>query len=113
MTIGEGDLEEGYGFENIGELIARKNVSTLQLVANIEGADGKMTQINILPDTGSSHNILDGKVAAKIGLTGFRCKYRVTAHGGHITEHEATCGEVVLSNPRHPRRETSSKGIRL
>ena len=104
LVTGEDEAEEatGMGFENIGELIARKNVSTLQLVANLETADGRLVPINILPDTGSSHNILDKKVAVKAGMTGFQCKYRVTAHGGHVTEHEAICGEVVLTNPKRP-----------
>ena len=92
----------GYGFESLGEQIARKNVSTLQLVANIEASDGRLIPVNILPDTGSSHNILDKKVATQAGLTGFQCKYRVTAHGGHTTEHDAICGEMVLSNPKRP-----------
>ena len=96
----EGQEITGSGFENIGELIARKNVSTLQLVANIEGSDGRLIPINILPDTGSSHNILDKRMADKAGITGFKCKYRVTGHGGHVTEHEAICGEVTLVNPR-------------
>ena len=98
-TVGDAS---GYGFENIGELIARKNVSTMQIVANLETADGRYIPINILPDTGSSHNILDKRVAEKAGLTGFHCKYRVTGHGGHTTEHEAICGEATLTNPRQP-----------
>ena len=96
------EVEGGYGLENIGELIARKNVSTLQLVANIEAANGRLIPVNILPDTGASHNILDKKAADRAGLTGFQCKYRVTAHGGHVTEHEATCGELTLVNPKQP-----------
>ena len=97
-----GEEETGYGLENVGELIARKNVSTLQLVANIETTDGKLIPVNILPDTGSSHNIMDKKLATRAGLTGFQCKYRVTAHGGHITEHDAICGEVTLCNVKRP-----------
>ena len=50
---GDETIETGYGFENIGELIARKNVSTMQLVANLETSDGWLLPINILPDTGS------------------------------------------------------------
>ena len=100
-AVGE-ESEEGYGLENIGELIARKNVSTLQLVANIEGPDGRLVPVNILPDTGSSHNILDRKAAERAGLTGFQCKYRVTAHGGRVSEHDAICGEMTLSNPKQP-----------
>ena len=98
----EGVVEtvEGYGLENIGELIARKNISTMQLVANIEGKNGRLIPVNILPDTGASHNILDRKVAERAGLGGFQCKYRVTAHGGHVTEHEALCGELTLVNPK-------------
>ena len=92
--------DEGYGLENIGKLIARKNVSTLQLVANIEAANGHLVPVNILPDTGASHNILDKKAAEQAGLTGFQCKYWVTAHGGHVTEHEAMCGELTLINPK-------------
>ena len=99
---------EGYGFENMGELIARKNISTLQLVANIETTDGRYIPVNILPDTGSSHNILDKKVAVQAGLAGFQCKYWVTAHGGHVTEHEAICGEMMLTNPKRLKRSTKS-----
>ena len=99
---GQAKEVEGYGLENIGELIARKNVSTLQLVAHIEAADGRQIPVNILPDTGASHNILDKKAAERAGLTGFACKYRVTAHGGHVTEHEAICGELTLINPKQP-----------
>ena len=101
----QGTEERWFGLENVGELIARKNVSTLQLVAHLEGANGQMIPINILPDTGSSHNILDKKVADKAGLTGINCKYRVTGHRGHVTEHDAVCGEVMLSNPRNPQEK--------
>ena len=97
-----GEAAQGYGLENIGELIARKNASTLQLVANIEAANGRLIPVNILPDTGASHNILDKKAADRAGLTGFQCKYRVTAHGGHVTEHDAICGELTLVNPKQP-----------
>ena len=98
----QGDKDGGCGLENMGEIIACKNVSTLQLVANLEAADGRLLPINVLPDTGSTHNILDKKVADKVGLTGFHCKYRVMGHGGHVTEHDAICGEMTLSNPRQP-----------
>ena len=102
VSEGSEGVVEGYGLENIGELIARRNVSTMQLVAHIEGANGKFIPVNILPDTGASHNILDKAAADRAGLTGFQCKYRVTAHGGHVTEHEAVCGEMTLVNPRQP-----------
>ena len=109
VADGEPGVQEGYGFENVGELIARKNVSTLQLVANVEATDGRLMPVNILPDTGSSHNIMDKKAAARAGVTGFRCKYRVTAHGGHVTEHEAICAEVTLCNPKHPEEKHQIK----
>ena len=96
------ELKEGYGLENIGELIARRNVSTMQMVAYIEGRNGKLIPVNVLPDTGSCHNILDKKAADRAGLTGIRCKYRVTAHGGHVTEHDAVCGELTLVNYKQP-----------
>ena len=102
MTRGSSEIvvESGLGLESMGELIAKKSISTLQLVAHIETADGKLVLINVLPDTGSSHNILDRKAAKRAGLTGFSCRYRVTGHGGHTTEHEAECGEMTLVNPK-------------
>ena len=103
VQTAEGQVEpSGLGLENLGELISKRNVSTLQLVANIEGADGRMVPVNILPDTGSTHNILEKKAAIRAGLSGFDCTYRVTGHGGHVTEHQAICGEMTLVNPKDP-----------
>ena len=95
-------IDSGMGLESIGELIAKKNISTMQLVVHIETANGKLVPINVLTDTGWSHNILDQKVARRAGLSGFSCKYRVTGHGGHTTEHQAEYGEMTLVNPKNP-----------
>ena len=106
ISQGEVPLEAaGLGLESIGEIIAKKKVSTMQLVAHIEAVDGKLVPINVLLDTGSSHNIIDRKAARRAGLTGFACKYRVTGHGGHTTEHEAECGEMTLVNPQQPQEK--------
>ena len=102
-------MAEGLGFENLGELIASRDVSTMQLVANIEGADGRMVPVNILPDTGSTHNIIERKAARRAGLTGFECTYRVTGHGGHVTEHSAICGQMTLVNPKIPSNKAKVK----
>ena len=103
------EVAEGLGFENLGELICNREISTLQLVANIEGADGRVVPANILPDTGSTHNILERKATRRAGLTGFECKYRVMGHGGHVTEHQAICGELTLVNPRNPSSRVKAK----
>ena len=90
----------GLGLEHLGALVANRKVSTLQMVASIEGKDGSLIPINILPDTGSTHNILDLKAAQRAGLVGSKCFYRVTGHGGKVTQHQAIRGEMVLVNPK-------------
>ena len=92
----------GLGLENLAALATKRAVSTMQMVANIEGAGGRMVPVNILPDTGSTHNILDRAAAQRAGLTGAECKYKVTGHGGHVTEHQAICGELTLVHPKEP-----------
>ena len=109
VARGEAEPVEGLGFENLGELISKKDISTFQMMAHIVAADGKLIPVNILPDTGSTHNILERKAAVRAGLTGFECKYRVTGHGGHVTEHQAICGELTLVNPKVPENRAKIK----
>ena len=100
VAWGQESIVEGLGSENLGEVSTKKQVSTMQLVANIQTADGRMVPVNVLPDTGSTHNILERKAANQAGLTGFDCKYIVTGHGGHVMEHQAICWELTLVNPK-------------
>ena len=67
------------GFENLGEIITKRDISMMQLVASIQGADGRLIPVNVLPDTGASHNVVERKAAIRAGLTGLDCKYR--GHG--------------------------------
>ena len=52
-----------------------------------------------MPDTGSTHNIMDIEALKRMGLEGTPCRYNVTGHGGHTSTHEAVCAEVVLCSP--------------
>ncbi len=69
------------------------------MVLHVLDGEGRVTQINAMPDTGSTHNILEREVLERLGILGTTCKYTVTGHGGHTTTHQAVCATVTVCSP--------------
>ena len=91
--------EEDVNFEALGEIVTQRRVTPLQTVLHILDQEGQMVTVNAMPDTGSTHNIIEMETLKKLGLKGTRCKYTVTGHGGHTSTHEAVCATVTLCSP--------------
>ena len=87
---------EQFSLEALGNTVTTKRVTPLQMVLHILNSEGQMVQLNAMPDTGSTHNILEWEALERMGLHGVPCKYTVTGHGGHTTTHEAVCVEVTM-----------------
>ena len=91
--------QEEFTFEALGDLVTKKRVTPVQMVLHALDKGGKVIKMNAMPDTGSTHNIMDIEALKRMGLEGTPCRYTVTGHGGHTTTHEAVCAEVVLCSP--------------
>ena len=91
--------QDDFNFEALGETVTNKRVTPLQMVLNVLNHEGKMVRINAMPDTGSTHNIMELGALKGLGLEGTRCKYTVTGHGGHTSTHEAVCTTLILCSP--------------
>ena len=96
--VAPGDTPD-FNFEALGETVTRKRITPMQMVLHILDKDGKVMKVNAMPDTGSTHNILEIAALERMGLQGTPCKYTVTGHGGHTTSHEAVCVNVVMCSP--------------
>ena len=76
------DTPDEFNFEVLGEAVTSKRVTPLQMVLNVLNQGGKIVKINAMPDTGSTHNIIELEALKRLGLEGTKCKYTVTGHGG-------------------------------
>ena len=92
-------VQDDFNFEALGETVTNKRVTPLQMVLNVLNHDGKVVKINAMPDTGSTHNIMELGALKELGLEGTKCKYTVTGHGGHTSTHEAVCATLMLCSP--------------
>ena len=88
-----------FNFEALGETVTRKRATTLQMVLHALDKDGNVVKINAMPDTGSTHNIMELDTLKTLGLSGTPCQYTVTGHGGHVSTHEAVCSTINLCSP--------------
>ena len=95
----EAPISGEFSYEALGDTITKKRVTPLQMVLHVLDKEGNQVQLNAMPDTGSTHNIIEMEALKRMGLEGTPCKYTVTGHGGHTTTHEAVCAEVVLCAP--------------
>ena len=99
VTIEEPAFAEDFIFEALGDSITKKRVAPMQMVLHALDKDGKVVSLNAMSDTGSTHNIIEMAALERMGLSGTRCKYTVTGHGGHTTTHDAICPTLVLCSP--------------
>ena len=88
-----------FNFGALGECVTKRQITPMQTVLHIIDGEGQMVKVNAMPDTGSTHNILEMSALKRMGLKGTPCKYTVTGHGGHTTTHEAICANVTLCSP--------------
>ena len=79
-----------------GDTVTMKRVTPLQMVLQVLDGEGQVVRLNAMPDTGSTHNIIEWEALERMGLTGTPCKYTVTGHGGHTTTHDAVCVEIIM-----------------
>ena len=109
----EVETEVGMGLEGIGEVIAKKSISTMQLVAHIEAVNGQLIPINALTDTGSSHNIIDRESSPESWLNGI--SVQIPGHGTRRAHYGARC-RVWGTNPGQPQKpagKTQNTVLRL
>ena len=93
------DDSEEFNFEVLGDTVTKKRITPLQMVLHVIDKKGQVVRINAMPDTGSTHNILELSALERLGLEGTPCRYTVTGHGGHTTTHEAVCVTVEMCSP--------------
>ena len=92
-------LQGEFSGEALGDTVTRKRATPLQMVLHVLDGNGQVVKVNAMPDTGSTHNILELEALERLGLTGHQCEYTVTGHGGHTTTHEAVCATVTVCSP--------------
>ena len=88
-----------FNFEALGEAVTNKRVTPMQMVLHVLDHEGRIVKINALPDTGSTHNVVELEALKRLGLKGTKCQYTVTGHGGHTSTHKAVCATIALCSP--------------
>ena len=63
-----------FNFEALGAAVTSKRVAPLQMVLHVLDRDGQVVKINAMPDTGSTHNIVELETLQRLGLGGTSCK---------------------------------------